>query len=101
MTALFVRLVFKTLFILSDKQGLVVVKLALKIFEQIILCLLGGQTGNTFQHFKLALFKLFGLIQAAFDFLLTGAEGVLFFLDVVGFLVERLLLLLEPALLTL
>lgn len=63
-----------SLFKLHEFDRLLVRQLVFQVLHQIILGLLNGETGNTFQHFKLALLYRFRLGQPLVGLLVFVVE---------------------------
>ena len=96
-----IRLVLKAGLDLFDLHGGLVGHVLLQLLEQIVLGLVGGETGDALQHLQLVLLGLLGLGLGALQLGQAGGELLFFFLDIVGLAVQGLFLLLKAVLLAL
>ena len=96
-----VRFVLELGLNLRDLDRLVMHQLVRQVAEHILLRLLLGEAGNALEHFKLALFEVFDVLETGLDVLLLLPDGFLFFLVVFNLAVQGFFLLLHAALLPL
>ena len=86
---------------LLDLQGCFVGDLRLHLLNQVLLGLLGGESGDALQHFGLAALDELDLILFFLEGVVLLAQRLLLFLDGIGLAIDVLFLLLQTALLLL